>query len=411
MYGRNSAGKNLLPVVFVASATDRLESTLLVTRLRELDLTIQASGVGFDAAAARESGLLKVSRVPAELEVLHADDDGLESALKALASLIVDAAAHHVVIDDFSPFARFSSFDHFRTAFVRLLDEIEHVDSTLLIGMPAPANDASRRIIELMGSHMTGSIHVHMVQNDGHVQRTLSLIPQIGHATRRTEVPWLLESVAALTTRHPVARQDPATEEVAAREDGSREAAHISTPEPPVENPELRIEDSSTRTPASTDVKEPFVESAENGLELTVHDETRGQTFEDRPTFTEELQLYFEDYETSGTPFVLVAMRMEDAYDRNDPDEFGSVSRVVEDSLHREDSMFIDPGTERIIIILGEENGGAAQQLFARIKDRMRTEMPEHADLMMNAVSAVVVKNGSPFVTASEFLAYVLDED
>ncbi|MBT8399613.1 MAG: hypothetical protein KJO98_03990 [Rhodothermia bacterium] len=402
VYGRNSAGKNLLPVVFVASATSRLESTLLVTRLRDLDLTIQASGVGFDDTAARQSGLLKVSRIPAELEVLHADDDGLESALKALASLIVDASADHVVIDDFSPFARFSSFDHFRTAFVRLLDEIGHIDSTLVLCMPAPANEASRRIIELMGSHMTGSIHVHMVQIDGHVQRTLSLMPQVGHATRRTEVPWLLETPAISTIQHPVAGWQPSAETGRENVDEPDEVDGTT--------PELRIDEMFSDTSESPAEKEPTY-AGEHDLELTAHDETRGQAFEDRSRFTEELQLYFEDYESSGTPFVLVAMRMEDAYDRTDLDEFELISRIVEDSLDREDSIFVDPGTERMIIILGQENGGVAQDLFARIKNRMRAEMPQQSEQLMNAVSAVVVKNGSPFVTASEFLSYILDDD
>ena len=405
VYGRNAAGRNLLPMVFLASATNSLETSLLVTRLREADLDIQAFGIGFDAQSAKASGLLKVSRIPAELDVLQADDEGLESALKALASLIVDADADRVVIDDFSPFSRFSSFDHFRTAFVRLLDEVERVKSTMVIGMPEPANDASRRIIDMIGGHMTGSVHVHIAHHEGFSQRTLSLLPQIGHATRRVDVPWEIDmDASARTTPSVVAIPSLPLDE--SDDDGQLDASdaavepHMAaSPEPP-----------PTATPRQDD-DTPIPEAPMVSPELTVVDEFPGQVFDDRDAFADELQLYFEDYESSGAPFVLVAMRMEDANDGSESDDFQVVTGLVRESLYREDTMLADPGTEKIVVILGQEDGAAAQELFARIKDRMRSDLPRHADELMNAVSAVVVNNGSPFLTASEFLSYVLDSE
>ena len=441
-YGRTASGRNLLPVIFLDSATQNLETSLLVTRLRNVDLYIQASSVGFDAQSARNSGLLRISRIPAELEVLHSDDESIESALKALASLIVDAGADRVVIDDFSPFSRISSFDHFRTAFIRLLDEIELTDSTILIGMPEPANDASRRIIELMASLMTGSVHVHVTQHDGYTQRTLSLIPRIGHATHRFDVPWDLDDLVARAQRQaryeeeyeneyadayeedydeyeeyevddaedaerPAWPGDTGPEDAGVTEEDEGEEARALDGRPP-ERPPEEVRGPATEEAPGTDLGDTNGHE-EQAPELTAADQVRGQAFEDRDRFTDELQLYFEDFESSGTPFTLVAMRMEEAAEQSS-EHFRVIIRLVGESIEREDSMFADPESEKIIIIRGEGDD-SAQGLFSRVKERVRQELPDQAEALMNAVSAVVVKNGSPFITANEFLQYVLDED
>jgi archaellum biogenesis ATPase FlaH len=418
-YGTNASGRSLLPAAFIAAATRSLQTSLLVSRLRSADLAIQATSLGFDFPQAVNSGLLRVSRTPFELELIDRDDDSLESSLKVLASLIVDATADRVVIDDFSAFARFSSFDRFRTAFARLITELEHIPSTILIGMPEPANDASRRIIDYMGTLMTGCLHVHLTCVDGFSQRTISLIPQIGHVTRRVDVGWQLE--------HVVARADDIAKSL--QNLSGTSALPSVAAVPPVAPPpqaEAPIEDPTEETDlwvpthqepvidmtASVDVTpdEPssFEFSVEPAPPTPVDD--AGLVFLNRERFTDELQLYFDDYETSGSSFTLVAMRTENPNDGTGSDDFRDIIQALQDVLQREDSLFADPIVERIIVILGDGKSDEAQNLFASVKNRLRETAPDKADHLLNVVAAVVVPDGKPFTTAKEFVRYVLDE-
>ncbi len=422
VYGKNSDGRSHLALLFTAEATRHLQTSLLITGLRTTDLHIQASSLAFDIESASRSGILRVSRIPSELELIYDDDETVESALKSLSNLIVDASADRVVIDDFSPYTHLSSFTRFRTAFIRLLSEIEHVGSTLLIAMPEPANEASRRMIEFMGTLMTGSIHVHVSAAEGPARRTLTLQPQIGHITAHVAREWNLDRIVAkseLTAAAPLANDrfetasttaaetpepeitEQKTDGVIAPEDGvtMEEAADA------IEPPDVEAEfESPEETP------EPVLETTSEGLTLTVVDETRGQVFDDRGRFAEELQLYFEDFESDSTSFTLVAMRMEDPKDPGTSSDFHVITSLINETLGPQDTVYADETMERIVVLLGEGSSEDAQGLFARLKARLRISIPDRADHLMNAVSAVVVVNGKPFGTADEFLRYVLED-
>lgn len=410
-YGTNASGRSLLTTSYIAAGTKSLDTSLLVSRLRQADLAIQAASLAFNLAEAIQSGLLRVSRTPFELELVERDDDSLESSLKALASLIVDASADRVIVDDFSPFTRFSSFDRFRTAFARLMTELEHAPSTLLVGMPEPANDASRRIVEYVGTLMTGALHLHVGCVDGFSQRTISLIPQIGHVTRRLDLCWTID--------HQVA----AVDELARPLDSIREAQPTaSTGRPAIEEtpdyePPARAEAVAGTSEEDTadEIAHKSVEDESTSFEFSVEPApdlgaSEEMVFLDRDRFTDELQLYFDDFETAETPFTLVAMRSEEPKDGSGSDDFHSIIAALQGVLGREDSLFADAVVERIIVILGDGDPDGAQQLFTRLRSYLRESNPERADHLLNVVAAVVVPNGKPFSTAEEFAQYVLDE-
>ncbi len=414
VYGRHSDGRSHLALLFLAEATKRLDTSLLITGLRATDLDIQASSLAFDLEGSSQSGILRISRTPSELELIHDDDETVESALKSLSNLIVDAAADRVVIDDFSPYTRLSSFTRFRTAFIRLMSEIEHVGSTLLIGMPEPANDASRRMIEFMGTLMTGSIHVHVSSADGPARRTLTLQPQIGHITAHVNREWNLEVIVAkaetistphLTPEHSVDLSAVA-EEALEPELTEQNTDGLSSAEEGLESPQAPAYEAAS--PVGT--PESASEKAAEGPTLTVIEEVRGQVFDDRDRFAEELQLYFEDFESDRTSFTLVAMRMEDPGEPATSSDFHMITSLIHEALGQQDTVYADEGSERIVVLLGEGSGEDAQDLFARLKTQLRASVPDRADHLMNAVSAVVVANGRPFSTADEFLRYVLED-
>ena len=415
-YGTNASGRNLLTLAFAAAGTKSLETSLLVSRLRQQDLAIQSASINYDLPEAVRSGILRISRTPFELELIDRDDDSLESSLKALASLIIDSSADRVLVDDFSPFTRFSSFERFRTSFARLLTEIEHSPSTLVLGIPEPANDASRRIVDYISTLMTGCFHVHLMCVDGFSQRTISLVPQIGHQTQRVDLYWSLEATLIAPSRSsdtPIPYGEATAEAVAS--DASDRPSDLESQEPTSDSTRSVIEEQvigdrelvEKEDVAETGEHASFEFSVEPAVEFGASEE---MVFLDRDRFTEELQLYFDDYESSSTPFNLVAMRSEQSRDDSSADDFNAILGALQNVLGREDSLFADPVVERIIVILGDDEGDGAQQLFARLRAHLRGSLPDDADRLLNVVAAVVVPNGQPFATSEEFVRYVLDD-
>ena len=62
------------------------------------------------------------------------------------------------MVDDFTPFAQFHTFEQFANAFFGLLDRL--TDATLVLAMHAPADASDLRIIEFVKAQMTGVIEL-----------------------------------------------------------------------------------------------------------------------------------------------------------------------------------------------------------------------------------------------------------
>jgi hypothetical protein len=123
------------------------------------------------------------------------------------------------------------------------------------------------------------------------------------------------------------------------------------------------------------------------------------------------LQQHFLRRDVNGTPFLLIAMRMDRSQERSArPFDFEFILDLVSEVLRDQDDMFVDLDRERLIVLLADSRPEAAQRFFAQLKNRLREEAPQQADHLLHSVSAIVVPDGRPFQNAEEFLTYALDE-
>ncbi len=136
---------------------------------------------------------------------------------------------------------------------------------------------------------------------------------------------------------------------------------------------------------------------------------TRTEAHYDRQRFVQRLQQHFERRESSNTPFLLVAMRMDpQASQHSGPFDFDTVSDLVASTLRPADDLYIDAENERLVVFLDDTRDDQKQAFFGRLKQRLAADVPQKADHLLHAVSAVTLPNGQPFGTADECLAYVL---
>lgn len=129
----------------------------------------------------------------------------------------------------------------------------------------------------------------------------------------------------------------------------------------------------------------------------------------DRDTFASLLQQRFLERSLHGRSFLLVAMRLDRTGEALHPYGFSFVSDLVQHALGANDALFVEPDGERLIALLADAEPDASKAFFGRLKARLRADAPAHADILLHAVSAILVPNGEPFHTAEDVLAYVLD--
>ena len=132
--------------------------------------------------------------------------------------------------------------------------------------------------------------------------------------------------------------------------------------------------------------------------------------YSDRETFRRKLDMAFSDRETMHQPFLLLALRMDRSSQQVRPFDFDFLMDLVRAELGTADDMLAVTDIERMVVLLGNSRAEEAQSFFARLKDRLRKESPQQADHLLHSVSAIVVPDGRPFKTASEFLSYALDQ-
>ncbi len=196
IYGRAVSGRGLLTMLFSQTGAHLDERCLFISPDRPKDLMIQAASMGFNLREAYERGMVKLTRIPQMLNVSELGDEGVAKALLDLVAVVRQHRPDRLIINDFMPYVQFRSFERFRSAFVQMLEQIDSLDTTMMLVMAEPANQQSRQVIEFMRSQMTGSIHIELVEDDiGSTQRRLTMIPNIGHIRRRVVEYWDIASV------------------------------------------------------------------------------------------------------------------------------------------------------------------------------------------------------------------------
>ena len=161
LVGRAGAGRSSLALRAAQATVDGGGTCLLLSPRPPSELVEIGSEIGFDLAAAHGAGLLRPLRIPTAAELAERGADGLETAYRDLVALARSEGATRVVVEDFTPLVQFDSFERLEEAFAGLVADVRDLEATLVVGLGAPANDASRRLLDIVRGAAEGVIQVH----------------------------------------------------------------------------------------------------------------------------------------------------------------------------------------------------------------------------------------------------------
>lgn len=415
VYGRAASGRGLLTMRFAATGLELGERCLFVASERIRDLAVEASSIGLDLRRAQQAGSIHVTRVPPLVNLQQDGDEAVAKALTDLVALVRRERPDRVVVNDFLPFVMFRSFERFKRAFVEALEALDPIPSTLLVALPEPANEQSRRVIGFVASKMTGVAHIEPLDYDpASPERRLTLTPQVGHFGETVVCRWDLSALVRLpseTAGVPPLFARPGT---APERKGAVEAAPPEPPdfpEPPP--PPVPTMPAPADEPEAWSPEAPEPEAGEPASPEATSEADAGsaEADTDREAFRIRLDAALARRGPGAPSFLLLAMRLDRSEGGAGPFDFEFVIDLVRASLRPQDAVLIDAEAERLVVWLEDSTADDAQDFFSRIRRSLESEAPRRADQLLHAVSAIVVPDGRPFQTAGEFLRYALDED
>lgn len=164
LVGRAGAGRSALALQAVRATVEAGERCLLLSPRPPSELVEIGQSVAFDLAGAHRSGLLHPLRIPTAADIANQGADGLDTAYHDLRDLARSQSPTRIVVEDFTPLVQFDSFERLDEAFSELATDLRSLDVTLVVGLGAPANDASRQLLDVVRQSADGVIEI---QDDG----------------------------------------------------------------------------------------------------------------------------------------------------------------------------------------------------------------------------------------------------
>ena len=164
LVGRAGAGRSALALQAVQATVASGSTCLLLSPRPPAELVEIGRGIAFDLAEAHGAGLLRPLRIPTAADLAEKGTDGLETAYRDLVALVRAERPARVVVEDFTPLVQFDSFERLDEAFQELTSDLRALGTTLVVGLGAPANDASRQLLDVVRRAADGMVQI---QDDG----------------------------------------------------------------------------------------------------------------------------------------------------------------------------------------------------------------------------------------------------
>jgi len=159
LIGHARTGRPRHVMTTVRAAVEAGEHCLLISARPQAALIAQAAEIGFDLPRASQLEQVRLLKSPHGKELAALGDEGLTRALEDLIQLAQTHQAGRVVMDDFSSFVQFRVFGAFAEVFRGLVRDAAVAETTFVLGLGEPANEASKNLLRFVEREVAGTIH------------------------------------------------------------------------------------------------------------------------------------------------------------------------------------------------------------------------------------------------------------
>jgi hypothetical protein len=372
------------------------EKCLLVSPGRPQDWMIQAASVNFDLEEARAADRIRMFWVPSKIKSQAGMDEAAAYAMGELVDMILREQPDRLLIDDFTPFLQFVSFERFREAFVSMMARLEEVETTILLMMPDAVNMPSKQIIGFMRNHMSGSIHMALKEEaTAENRRVVTLLPGLGHVNHEVFDDWEIPNLSLPEKRTSAHRQKTRASQNTPKRETAPQRVRAGTMD------------------SLTDVSMPLMDVSASAVAI----ESMKSLELEHEAFYRKLRRSFKQRASqTSNPFLLIALRIDQFTIKEHGGSFEAsallemIISAVENTMKRKNDLLVDRERHRLVAFLPDTQPEGVNGFFASIQEDLRQDYPDIADQLPHIVSAVVVPDGEPFENPEDFMAYAMEE-
>ena len=159
LVGDAHAGGTQHLMTTVQAAVEAGEHCLFISARPQEALAELASQIEFDLPRATQSNRVRLLKSPPAKEMAAFGDLGLSKAFRDLIQLAQTHKAGRVVLDDFSSFVQFRVFNAFAGVFRQFVRDAADINTTFVLGLGEPANNASTNLLRFIEGEVSGTFH------------------------------------------------------------------------------------------------------------------------------------------------------------------------------------------------------------------------------------------------------------
>ena len=472
LVGRAGAGRSALALQTVQAAVEDGSRCLVLSPRSPDALTEIGRGIGLDLAAAHAAGTLRLLRIPSAEDFAARGPDKLASSYHDLARLVATDRPSRVVVEDFTPLVQFDTFERFHHAFSELVEAFRAQGTTLVIGLGDPANDASRRLLDVVEELVDGTIHLDWNSEVvlGAPARTEYSSNDGASVDAELTTPFASESsdpapsdsapAAADPSPQPEPVADVTAEPVAAEPESAVgfQTTFSQSAAPPASDAEPEAPSDADR--ADTPQAAPVEASGPRETEIVAPPAPDPSLFQpDTDSFGHDpSDALFEQgfladsgicpaappvpaFAPPASPSALPSFTplgaapappqtfrsvLDASFAARDQtpfvvvavraepgtpaaEHFGAIEAGLRASLRADDRLHVDAERARIAVVLPASGAEAGQALFDGLQAHLRTSLGDAADHALQTLAAVTLANGQPFQTSAELMAYAVE--
>ena len=369
LVGPRKSGRTLIGLQFTKECIQQEEVCLYFTSMRPKDLMINATAIDFDLQSHMNENKVVVVRVnpPTDTGSYAEPDEYLTEYLRDIVPVVEQYQPSKLVFDEMTPLLGFSNVEKLKEAFIKTCEEIEEYGITSLFVIGEPVTPMAKKIVDSLSENSTGLIHLQKKEISGEgisTEGTITITPNVGHTEGQFRTDYHIVPKKGIVTGLDL----PAS--------GSEQ----------IKDTELENE---TKYKSLSEIE----------TETESYPFTNYYNYDD---FYLILNNQIAFYKSTGQPFVLVSLRLDETAVNQELLTLTQLKNAVRLSTNKKDKICVIDNN--IVVLITKEDQKNVNNLIARIKGNLPSTEREYLNKVAQCISVCSIQVDDTVNNADDLL-------
>jgi len=389
LIGQRKSGKTLLGLQYAMESAKNKEVCLFFTSMRPKDLMIHAASIDFDLQSYMNQNLVIVVRVapPTDLYELGNPDNFLIEYLNDIVTVVDQYQPNRLIFDEFTHFIGFENPQALEQTFLQIIETIEDKNVTSLFVVAEPATPLAQLLVDGVVQHSTAVIYLQK-QADDEGKSTggrATITPNIGHTEGQFVTDYYIEPYKGISFDFEKPNK-------------------FENPFPVVNTVELKQEEAPLMPPSSQSSKYKPLTNID-----VVPEKFSFSNLYDINDFTLILNNQIALYKSTGQPFTLFSMKLDDIAERQKILTINQLQNAIRLSTDKKDKLCVV--NNKILILMSKADEKTLNQLVSKIRSNLPNSDPKYQEVIMKYIFAFTYQVNDKAENAEYILHEILEDE